>query len=91
MRYAVYKRMNLEAPYTSNDLQMMNDVELQTMVVDFLMDEVKVEEDMLIDLSFNDLLDLYEETLLDMNEEEGYSAFDRVLIVDERNKVIIDV
>ena len=91
MRYAVYKRMNLEAPYTSNDLQMMNDVELQAMVVDFLMDEVKVEEDMLIDLSFNDLLDLYEETLLDMNEEEGYSAFDRVLIVDERNKVIIDV
>ena len=91
MRYAVYKRMNLEAPYTSNDLQMMNDVELQTMVVDFLMDEVKVEEDMLIDLSFNDLLDLYEETLLDMNETEGYSAFDRVLIVDERNKVIIDV
>ena len=83
--------MNLNAPYSSNDLQIMNDVKLQEMVMDFLMDEAKIEEDDLIDLSFDDLLDLYEETLLDMNEEAGYSAFDRVLIVDERNKVIVDV
>lgn len=91
MIYAVYKRMGLDDAYSSNDLKVMNDIELQKMVMNFLMDEAKIDEEELNGLNFDELIALYEDTLLDMNEEENYMAFDRVLIVNAKNKVIVDV
>ena len=90
MIYAVYKRMSLEDVYSYKDLTLMNDFKLQKMVMDYLMKEVKIDEDELIDLDISELLELYEETLRDIIENDS-TAFDRVLIKDANNKVIVDV
>lgn len=91
MMYAVYNRSNeLELPYSSKDLKVMNDIQLQEMIMDFLMKDMEIEEDELIELSFKELINLYEDSLIELSESYN-NVFDRVLIVDEKNKVIIDV
>ena len=91
MMYAVYNRSSeLELPYSSKDLKVMNDTQLQEMIMDFLMKDMEIEEDELIELSFKELINLYEDSLIELSESYN-NVFDRVLIVDEKNKVIIDV
>ena len=84
MRYAVYTRDSM----SNEELSIMNDIELQKVAMDILMDEAEIEEDLLVELDFDEILNLLNDTL---QEGIDYNDIDRMIVVDERNKIIIDV
>lgn len=83
MTYAMYSR----EPYGEEELQIVDDIELQKIMVDILLDDAEIEEDLIIELTFDEIVDLFVDTL-----EEGidYFPISRVWVVDEKGKTIID-
>lgn len=84
MNYAVY----IKTTSNEEDLSIMNGVELEDMMISFLRDQAEIEESLLDDLSTEELIQLFEDTL---QEGVDYDDTDRVLVVDDRNNTIIDV
>ena len=84
MNYAVY----IKTTSNEEDLSIMNGVELEDMMISFLKDQAEIEESLLDDLSTEELIQLFEDTL---QEGVDYDDTDRVLVVDARNNTIIDV
>lgn len=84
MRYAVYTRDSM----SNEELSVMNDVELQKVAMDILIDEAEIEEDLLVELDFDEIMNLLNDTL---QEGIDYNDIDRMIVVNERNKTIIDV
>ena len=73
---------------SNEELSIMNDVELQKVAMDILMDEAEIEEDLLVELDFDEIMNLLNDTL---QEGIDYNDIDRMIVVNERNKTIIDV
>lgn len=84
MQYAVYIRDSMG----NEEVSVMNDIELQKVAMDILMDEAEIEEDLLVDLDFDEIMNLLNDTL---QEGIDYNDTDRMIVVNERDKTIIDV
>jgi hypothetical protein len=84
MQYAVYIRDSMG----NEEVSVMNDIELQHIAMDILMDEAEIEEDLLVDLDFDEIMNLLNDTL---QEGIDYNDTDRMIVVNERDKTIIDV
>ena len=79
MTYALYTEGNWGA-----DLQVMTDTSLMHYMTDFLINEASLEEDMVSELDFTEMLKLFKDTL----NSDNYYSLDLVWIVDSNNKEI---
>ena len=80
MKYAVYVNDD-----SGDELWIMNEKEVQQMMKDFLIDEAEIEEDFFSKLNFVQLVNLFKDTA------EETVRIKRILIVNERDQVLVDI
>lgn len=85
MVYCVVER------YYQSDMEitMMKDVELTKYLTTVLINDLGVDESEVIDLNLSDMIS-YLEDELDDNYEDSDVSFSGIIIVDEKNRTLID-
>ena len=82
MKYALYT----EQDNGKSDLQILGDLDLSHFMIDFLIKDIKIEEEMVEDANLDEIINLFVDTLEEIADESPYNV---VWVVNERNEEVL--